>query len=98
VHLEYLLKALHMGLGFVKVRQEPLLQLAVSRLFRHFRKRLHELLFRIVDVLQLMHEQIVHGFDVSGEQSHCLLPFSLDKTRSNTTGSLLRRAGRVVSG
>jgi hypothetical protein len=29
-----------------------------------------ELLLGVIDVPQLMHEQVVHGFDVLGEQSH----------------------------
>jgi hypothetical protein len=40
--------------------------------------------------LQLMHEQIVHGFDVSGEQSHYLLPLSLGtELIENTTAWLV---------
>jgi hypothetical protein len=29
------------------------------------------LLLGVIDVLQLMHEQVVHGFDVFGKESHC---------------------------
>ena len=51
--------------------QEPLLELLVGCLFRHFRKRLHKLVLGVIDVLQPMHEQVVHGFDVFGKESHC---------------------------
>ena len=71
MHLEHLLEPLHVGLGFVEMRQEALLELLVGRLLGHLRQRLHELLLGIIDVLQLVHEQIVHGFDVFGKKSHC---------------------------
>ena len=47
----------------------------------HLRQRLHELLLGIVDVLQLMHKQIIHGLDVFGEESHCSILF-VSGTRS----------------
>ena len=74
MHLEHLLQALHMRLGFIEVSQKSLLELFVGGLFRHFRKRFHQLLLGIIDVLQLMHEQVVHGLDVFGEESHCGRP------------------------
>jgi len=49
------------------VKQEILLQLIVARLVGHFRQRAHELHLGVVDVLELMREQIVHGLDVSAE-------------------------------
>jgi hypothetical protein len=70
MHFEDLFEALHMPLRLVKVRQKALLQLRIGRLICHFGQRLGELLLGIVDVLQLMHEQVVDGFDVLGEQSH----------------------------
>jgi hypothetical protein len=69
-HLEHLLQPLHMGLGFIEMRQKALFELLVAGLAGHFRKRLHELLLGVIDVLQLMHEQVVHGLDVFAEQSH----------------------------
>jgi hypothetical protein len=39
------------------VGQKALLELLVGRLLGHFRQRLHELLFGIIDVPQLVHEQ-----------------------------------------
>jgi hypothetical protein len=54
--------------------EETLLELRVGGLFRHDRKRFHELLLGVVDVLQLMHEQVVHGFDVFAKQSHLCGP------------------------
>jgi hypothetical protein len=32
------------------------------------------LLFGVIDVLQLMHEQVIHGLDVFGEESHGHIP------------------------
>src|SRR6266849_10724724 len=58
-------------LVFIEMGQKTLLELLVGCLFRHFRKRLHQLLLGIIDVLQLMHEQVVHGLDVFGKESHC---------------------------
>jgi hypothetical protein len=75
MHLEHLFKPLHMRLGLIEMRQKTLLELLVGGLFRHFRQRLHELLFGIIDILQLVHEQVVHGFDVFGKESHCLILF-----------------------
>ena len=49
---------------------KALLQLRISRLLDHLRQRFHDLLFGIVDVLQLVHEQVVHRLDVFREQSH----------------------------
>src|SRR5215207_3578078 len=71
VHAEYLLEALHMRPGFVEMGQKALLELLVGGLFGHFWQRFYELLLGIVDILQLMYEQVVHGLDVFGEQSHC---------------------------
>ncbi len=64
VHLEHLLETLDVLPGFFQVRQKALLQLRIGRLIRHFRQRLGELLLGVIDVLQLMHEQVVHGLDV----------------------------------
>jgi hypothetical protein len=64
-----------MDFGFIEMGQKTLLELLVGCLFRHFRKRLHELLLGIIDVLQLVHEQVVHGSDVFGKESHCADPF-----------------------
>ena len=75
MHLEYLFEALHMRPGFIEMGQKALLELLIRRLLGHFRKRLHELLLGVVDVLQLVHEQIVHGFDVFSEESHYSHPF-----------------------
>jgi hypothetical protein len=50
--------------------QKALLELLVRCLVGHFRKRFYELLLGIVDVLELMQEQIVHGLNVFGKESH----------------------------
>jgi hypothetical protein len=50
-------------------------ELLVGGLFGHFWQCFHELLLGIVDILQLMYEQVVHGLDVIGEESHYGHPF-----------------------
>jgi hypothetical protein len=50
--------------------QKALLEQLVGCLAGHFRKRLYELLFGIIDILQLVQEQVVHGLDVLSEESH----------------------------
>jgi hypothetical protein len=70
MHLEDFLEPLDVLPGFFEVRQKALLQLRIGRLICHFRQRLGELLLGVIDVLKLMHEQIVHGLDVFCEQSH----------------------------
>jgi hypothetical protein len=77
VHLEHLLQALHMSPGFIEMGKKALFKLLVGGLFGHFRQRFDELLLGVIDVLQLMHEQVVHGFDVFGKESHCADPFVL---------------------
>lgn len=80
-HPEYLLEALHVRPGFLKMGQETLFELLVRRLAGHFRQRLHELFLGVIDVLQLVHEQIVHGLDVTGEESHRRIPFVVAEHR-----------------
>ena len=81
VHLEHLLQPLHVVLGLVEMGLEALLELRVGRLLDHLRQRFHDLLLGVVDVLQLMHEQVVHGLDVFGKQSHCGHPCVLGTCR-----------------
>jgi hypothetical protein len=54
--------------------QKALFKLLIGRFFRHLRQGLHELFLGVIDVLQLMDEQVVHGLDVFGEESHCRPP------------------------
>ena len=88
MHLEHLFETLHMHFGFFEMAQKTLLKLPVSRLLGHFRQRLHELLLGIIDVLKLMHEQIVHGLDLLGEESH----------RESFLGSGTRLHGPFIAG
>ena len=80
MHLEHLFEALNVRFGFIEMGQETLLELLVCRLLGHFRKRFHKLLLGIIDVLQLIHEQVVHRLDVSGKESHCSHPFCSGNT------------------
>src|SRR3569623_445925 len=70
VHLEHLLQPRHMTLGFFQMRQEALLELRIGGLVGQLRNGLHELFLGVINVLKLMHEQIVECLDVLAEQSH----------------------------
>src|ERR1700733_13713073 len=50
--------------------QKAILELLVGRLVGELRQRFHQLFLSIIDVLKLMDEEVVHGFDVAGKQSH----------------------------
>jgi len=73
VHLEDLLQALHLSLGLAQVCLERLLELGRARLLDHLRQRLQDLVLGVVDVLQRVDEQVVHGLDVLGEHAHRFL-------------------------
>jgi hypothetical protein len=74
VHLKYLLDPLNLNLGLGQVRQERRLELMVGDLFDHLGKCLGDLLFRVVDVLEGVNEEIVQVLDRLREQTHvCLL-------------------------
>ena len=51
-----------------------------SSLGDHLRQRLHELFLCVTNVLKLVHEQVVHCFDVFGKQSHRLDPHDWEQT------------------
>jgi len=63
-----------MSFGLVEMSKKALLELLIYRLARHLLQRFLELLLGIVDVLQLVHEQVVQVFDVPGEESHDAIP------------------------
>jgi NTP pyrophosphatase (non-canonical NTP hydrolase) len=54
------------------MRLEAAREIAVGRLVDHLGQRLGDLLFGVIDVLQLMEEQIVHRLDVLAEDSHAV--------------------------
>jgi hypothetical protein len=72
VHAENFLQPRDMTLGLRKVLAKRLLKLRVGRFLDHLRERFHELLLRVVDVLQLMHEEIIERLDILGENPHGL--------------------------
>src|SRR6266704_1138725 len=77
--------------------QISLLELLVVGLLGHLWKRFHELLLGIVDVLQLVDEQIVHGFDVFGEESHRMFPFFFAEPERGVLSPLRRYVRLLVS-
>jgi hypothetical protein len=86
-----LFEALHMRFGFIEMSHKALLELLIRCLFGHFRQRLHELLLGIIDVLQLMQEQIVHGLDVFGEKSHWPGPLLGGQNSAGVSGCWYQR-------
>jgi hypothetical protein len=63
MHLEDPLQALDLGLGLLQVAPERFLKLGIGYLGDHFRQRLGDPLFGVVDVLEGMDEQIVQILD-----------------------------------
>jgi hypothetical protein len=45
-------------------------EIAVGRLLDQLRERLHDLVFCVIDVLQTVEQQVIHGLDVLRKQSH----------------------------
>ncbi len=68
--LEHLLETLDLVLRLGQVGLEALLELRVRRLLDHLRQRLGDLVLGVVDVLQCVHEQVIHRLDVRREQAH----------------------------
>src|SRR5262249_59008809 len=56
--------------GLAEMRMELLLELRIMRILDHVGQRLHDLMFRVIDVAQPVHEQIVDRLDVAGEETH----------------------------
>jgi len=57
-------------LGFTEMGLETSLEVRIGRLFDHLRGRLHDLLFGVIDVPQLVHEQVIEISDVFIKQAH----------------------------
>ena len=60
--LEDLLQPLHLALGDFEVLPEGVLQFLIGRRFCHLGKRADELLFRIEQVLKLLHQELLQTF------------------------------------
>ena len=86
MHTEYLLKTRNVIFGLSEVELEGLLELRIPRLIDHIRQRLQDLFFRIVDVAQRVHEQIIHGLYVFGEEAHCVRPYDFADGRKVRPG------------
>ena len=74
-HLEGLFQTLHLVLGLAQMRLEGRAEIAAGRLLDHVGQGFQDLLFRVVDVLQDVQEQVVHGLDVFGKEAHS--PYSV---------------------
>ena len=71
--LEHLLQPLHMIFRLLQVFLETALKPGVRRFFHHFGQRFNDLLLRVIDVAERMHEKIVHRFNVSRKQTQFIL-------------------------
>jgi hypothetical protein len=70
VQAEGILDPLHVILGLAKMALQRLLELRIVRLLDHLGQRFGDLLLRVINVAQRVHEQIVHALDVLAEQAH----------------------------
>ena len=70
MHLEYLLDSFDVVFGLSEMSFETSFEAGIGRFFDHLRQRLHDLVFGVVDVPQLVHEQIIQRFDIFTKQSH----------------------------
>jgi hypothetical protein len=70
MHLEDLLETFDVILGFVEMGLKPLFEAGIRRFFDHIGQGLHDLLFGILNVAQLMHEQLVERFDILTKEAH----------------------------
>jgi hypothetical protein len=76
VQLEHLLETRDVIFGLLKMLLQPGLEVAVGDLADHVGQRFQDLLLGVIDVLKLVHVEIIHGLDVSGKQAHLRLPYS----------------------
>jgi len=60
---EYPFQARHMRLGFLPMLRKTLLQSGIRSGLGHFRERLHQLFFGIVDVFDFFGQEIAEGID-----------------------------------
>ena len=72
--LEHFLEASHLMLGFTQMIAQAFGELAIGRLLDHGGERFHDLLLGVINVLKRMEEEILHRFDVLGEESHLSSP------------------------
>ena len=72
--LKHLLQPRHVFFGLGSMGGESLAEFRCAGRLGHLGKRLHQLFLGIVNVLQLVHEQVVHRLDVFGKQSHWFNP------------------------
>jgi hypothetical protein len=53
---------------------EALFELRIAGFFDHVGQRFHDLILGVINILQGVYEQVVHIFDVFGEEAHCYCP------------------------
>src|SRR5262249_49111257 len=89
-----LFHARHVIFALSQMRLEIVLELRITCFLDHLGQRLHDLLFRVIDVAQRVQEQIIHCLDVFREEAHAfLLVFWV----SSGCDSMQRRLRRICS-
>ena len=68
--LAHLLQSLHVSLGLFQVLLEALLKLGVGRSLRHLGQGFDNLVFRVVEVAQLLYEKVFKRIQFHGVAPH----------------------------
>ena len=73
--LENLVEARDLIFGLFEMVAQAFCELAIGRLIDQLGKRLHDLALGVVHVLETMHQQVIHRFNVFCEQAHEAAPY-----------------------
>jgi len=87
---EHLVQPLNLLVGLLEMVLETCREVTVSCQVDHFRQNLCDLLLRIINVLQAVQEQVIHGFDVFRENAHSTPPvlfLDFPQTQNRVAGS-----------
>ena len=76
-------------LGFAKMIAQARCECAVRGLVDHLWQGFHDLVFGVVDILQRVEEQILHGLDVLSKKSHDGSPMRPTQRRASGNGALI---------
>jgi hypothetical protein len=73
-HLEHLIEAADLLFRLFEMVFESPAQVPVGGLIDHLGQRFHDLVLGIENILQAVHEKIVHRLDVFAEEAHGIYP------------------------
>jgi hypothetical protein len=68
--LEHLIETRNLVLRLFQVILETLREIAVGGFIDQLRQRFHYLVLGVIDVFETVQQQVIHRFDVFGEQTH----------------------------